>query len=108
MFRLEGNTIRIIRGDTGILSLSIDNYKIAPGDLVTFTVKRYIEDIDHVIKKIIDQFEDGKAKIILSEADTLNLEPGKYVYDIQVNLQDGRIDTVITPSQFIIERGVTE
>ena len=39
---------------------------------------------------------------------TANLACGKYVYDVQVNLADGSIYTVINPAQFIITKGVTE
>ena len=36
-----------------------------------------------------------------------NLEPGTYWYDIQLNLADGRVDTVVGPAKFKIRGGVT-
>ena len=107
MFSIEDGYITITKGDTVVITLNLDNYKLAPGDTVTMTVKRNVNNPDFVIQKIVTEFEDGKAKIVLLEEDT-NITPGKYKYDVQLDLADGRIDTVITPSVFKIEKGVTD
>ena len=31
----------------------------------------------------------------------------KYFYDIQVNTKDGRVDTVIAPSKFVVMEGIS-
>jgi len=106
MFSIEGNTISLTTGDTAIIELTLDNYKLVEGDSVVFTVKKNISDMRPLIEKTVYSFEDGKAKFMLFSGDT-GLTPGKYIYDVQVNLSDGRIDTVIPPSTFKILKGVS-
>ena len=107
MFSIEGNIINVTKGDTAVINLSLDNYKLQEGDRVTLTVKANINDTVYVLQKIVTEFEEGTAKIMLSSSDT-NIEPIKYTYDIQVDLADGRIQTVVTPSVFRVLKGVTD
>ena len=107
MFSIEGNIINVTKGDTGVINLALDNYKLQEGDKVTLTVKQNINDSVYVLQKIVTEFEDGTAKIMLSSSDT-NIEPIKYVYDIQVDLADGRVQTVVIPSAFKVLKGVTD
>ena len=51
-------------------------------------------------------FQEGKAIINLIPSDTINLSGG-YEYDIEVKRLDGTVTTIIKPSQFIINLGVT-
>lgn len=106
MFKIENNKITIIQGDTGILNLSLDNYKLGEGDVVYFTaIIRSTKEI--VINKKIEEFLDGVAVIYFTKEDTINLDLGTYFYDVQVNTKDGRIDTVITPSKFVVMEGIS-
>ena len=107
MFSVEGNIINVTKGDTGVINLALDNYKLQEGDKVTLTVKQNINDSVYVLQKVVTEFEDGTAKIMLSSSDT-NIEPIKYVYDIQVDLADGRVQTVVIPSTFKVLKGVTD
>ena len=107
MFSIEGNIINVTKGDTAVVNLALDNYKFQEGDRVTLTVKNNINDTVYVLQKIVTEFEEGTAKIMLSSDDT-NVEPIKYVYDIQVDLADGRVQTVVTPSTFKVLKGVTD
>ena len=107
MFSVEGNIINVTKGDTGVINLALDNYKLQEGDKVTLTVKQNINDSVYVLQKIVTEFEEGTAKIMLSSSDT-NIEPIKYVYDIQVDLADGRVQTVVIPSIFKVLKGVTD
>ena len=102
----DKNRIKVIQGDTGILDLSLDNYKLKDGDKAYFTVKKDFATEEAVIFKEITKFTDGKAKFIFTAEDT-NLEVGIYLYDVQCNLADGRVDTVITASKFQVLGGVT-
>lgn len=107
MFTIEDNYMTVVKGDTAIFNLEIENYKLEYGDIVYFTVKESIDDKEPpVIRKVVNEFEDGIAKFSLTSDDT-NIETGKYYYDIQVSLLDGRVDTVITPSRFKVIGGVT-
>lgn len=106
MFTIENNRIRVIQGDTGIIELELDNHSLIEGDVVYFTVKEDY-DTEVLIFKEITEFENGKAKIVLTSEDT-SLKQGTYKYDIQCNLADGRVDTVISPSIFQVLGGITD
>lgn len=106
MFTIENNRIRVIQGDTGIIELELDNHSLKEGDKVYFTIKESY-DTPILVFKEITEFENGKAKIVLTSQDT-NLKAGIYMYDVQCNLTDGRVDTVITPSAFQVLGGITD
>ena len=101
------NIIKVIQGDTGILELALEGYELKEGDKVYFTVKKDYTSGKALIFKEVTKFEDGKAKIILNSDDT-NLGAGTYLYDVQCNLADGRVDTVIVPTKFTVLGGVTD
>ena len=42
-----------------------------------------------------------------SDKEDTNIKAGNYIYDIQVSLQDGRVDTIVLPSKFEVLEGVT-
>lgn len=106
MFRISGNDISITRGDTAIIDFSLNDYVLTDGDTVYFSVKKSVNYEESVIQKIITSFAGGKALIELSATDT-DIEARSYVYDIQCNLADGRVDTVIGPAKFAVLEGVT-
>ena len=88
-FDKETLTMSMIAKDTGDFVLALDNYLLDEGDTVKFTVNTETQLETHI-----------------SETDS-NLEPGTYWYDIQLNLADGRVDTVVGPAKFKIRGGVT-
>ena len=101
------NRIKVIQGDTGIVDLSLDNYNLKDGDKAYFTVKKDYTTQETLIFKEVTKFVDGKAKFIFTKEDT-NLAIGLYLYDVQCNLADGRVDTVITASKFQVLGGITD
>ena len=108
MLNLDKDTykITIIRKDTGDLTITIENYLLDEGDEVVFTVNTGY-DLEHsLIQKRITEFQDDSALVHLNVEDT-DLEPGEYLYDIQVNTADGRVDTVLGPAKFKIIGGIT-
>ena len=99
--------IKIIAKDTGDFVFELDNYFLADGDEVVFTVAEELENEQFVLQKKITEFNpDGTAMIRLTSEDT-NLPIGTYLYDIQINAADGRVDTVIGPAKFKVVGGVT-
>ena len=99
--------IKIIAKDTGDFVFELDNYFLADGDEVVFTVAEELENEQFVLQKKITEFNsDGTATIRLTSEDT-NLPIGTYLYDIQINAADGRVDTVIGPAKFKVVGGVT-
>lgn len=107
MFTIDGTTMKVIQGDTGEFELTLDNYTFVEGDKVYMTVKKNLKDVHVIFQKVVTEFPMNKAKIKLEYEDT-NLEQGKYYYDIQCSLADGRIDTVIPPSVFFVMEGITD
>ena len=114
MFVIEkGNKIKIVQGDTGCIRLKINNYPLSEGDEVIFGLAskpqpQVIEQTnDLLIRKTVTDFdEEGCAHIFIEGEDTLDLEPGVYLYEIQVNTKDGRIDTVVNATKLTILEGI--
>lgn len=108
MLKFDNDTkkISMIVKDTGSLTVNVENYVLNEGDEVVFTVNKTREDEHPLIQKRVQVFDDGKAVIQLSVSDT-NVQPGDYLYDIQVNGADGRVDTVVGPAKFKFEGGIT-
>lgn len=102
----ENNTITIVKKDTAYFSISLDNYELMNGDILTFTVAREKESQNPLIQKRITEFDEGLAVIFLDTEDT-NLDKGSYYYDIQLNTHDGLVDTIVGPAKFKIIEGVT-
>ena len=97
------NKIKIVRGDTGCIEFTVQNYSLSKGDKVKFTVKASMTATEPAILKEITEFtENGTALIVLNEEDTNSLAAGDYLYEIEVRLRDGSVDTVITATQFKI------
>lgn len=105
MFKIEDELMTVIQGDTALFDIRLDNYEFVNGDVVYFTIKKNISDSVNKLQKVVNSFKNGVAQISLSSADT-NLIPGNYYYDIEVNLADGRIDTIIGPAKFKVLSGV--
>lgn len=104
-YNKDTNMISMIAKDTGDFVVSLDNYLLADGDSVYFTVNTDVEKENPLISKEVKEFVDNKAVIRLTTQDT-NLAVGTYLYDIQVNTADGRVDTVLGPAKFKIMGGV--
>lgn len=95
MFIDGNNNITIIRSDEVTIGFKIDDYDFVIGDKVIFMIgDNYFST--YIIKKEIIEFDvvDGCANIVLS-ADETSILAGEYVYDIRVELADGRKETVI-------------
>lgn len=114
MFVIEkGNKIKMVQGDTGCIRLKINNYPLSEGDEVIFglalkPLPQAIEQFnDLLIRKTVTDFdEEGCAHIFIEGEDTLDLEPGVYLYEIQINTKDGRIDTVVNATKLTILEGI--
>lgn len=107
MYKVIDNTIYITRGDSAVLSCDItkkdgSKYTLQEGDVLEFTIKRNASTKEVVIHKVI---EDGVFKLEPSE--TEGLAYGTYKYDVQLTFADGSVDTIITPSDFVVLEEVT-
>ena len=122
MFKIEtGNKIVTINGDTGYFNIIVDDYAFVDGDMVTFTAassqnyrspnisKSIIKGKENLDEDgdVMGYFnEDGSCTFLIHSKDTALLN-GDYMYDVQLNLADGRVDTIIGPSTLTVKKGVT-
>lgn len=104
-YNVDTRTITMVAKDTGDFVISIDNYLLAEGDTVYFTVNDSLEKETALISLAVNEFINNKAVFHLTAQNT-NLAPGDYYYDVQVNTADGRVDTVLGPAKFKITGGV--
>lgn len=104
-YNVDTRTITMVAKDTGDFVIAIDNYLLAEGDTVYFTVNDSLEKENALISLVVKEFINNKAVFHLTAQNT-NLAPGDYYYDVQVNTADGRVDTVLGPAKFKITGGV--
>ena len=106
MFKISSDKkITMVQGDTGVIWIRISNYKLSQGDEVRFAIVNKANpsilicqhsDKKIVLEKQVTVFQkDGSARITIEPYDTEYLQPGKYLYEIQVETKDGIIDTVV-------------
>lgn len=105
MMKIKGQNITHMRGDTGCIDIILysngNPYTMQDGDTLTFSVKRNINDSDYVVQKT-----SKSNKVIFQHSDTKDLQPGNYVYDIQVQTALGQVQT-IGPAKYVIQADIT-
>lgn len=113
------NTITMTAGTSKTFNLTVTDCDGNPVDItgarIIFTVKGCVDDTQPIIQKdsnnpleiVLTLPRLGQAQIYLQPADTLNLDPGEYVFDVWVILPSGKRYQVIIPTPFIIKAGVT-
>lgn len=96
MFQISKNNIKIIRGDTGELELSLtlddeEQTVVAPEAYTAiFSLKKNVDDVAYIFQK-----ELVNGKVSFTHADTNFLPYGMYVYDIQITLlEDNSVHTL--------------
>jgi hypothetical protein len=115
-FSVYGNNIRLTRGDSATLLLSITDknklpFELCDRDFVYFTVKHTdVSQTTAFQKKLsIEEYDTDtkQLKIQIDPADTDGLSCKPYKYDIELKLADGTVNTIIEPSSFIITPEIT-
>lgn len=108
---IQGKNISMTRGDSESITVTYKKDKeyvdFVTGDIVYFTVKETIYSEAIKLQKIVTEFVEGKAIIELAPEDTRVLDFRTYIYDIQVTGADGKVLTLIKPSNFTIDGEVT-
>lgn len=94
MFQVTKNNVKMVRGDTGEVELTLTLEGGTAIDPAAYTavlsLKKSVDDVATILKKT---FTNGK--VSFSHEDTNNLPYGTYVYDVQVELlEDGSIHTI--------------
>lgn len=107
MLYIEGQTIRLTRGDTAYLQIplttAVGAYEMAPEDTLTFSVKKNTRDVEYSFQKKVT----GSNNVHILPIDTSALAFGQYTYDVQLDTNDGDVFTVIPPSTFEVLKEVT-
>ena len=102
-------TIRLTRGDTAVLSVTITNeldyseYVVQEDDTLTLSVRKTANDptLSFSVNTV------GSSTFRIKPSDTANLSFGKYKYDVQLTRANGDVHTVIGPITFEIMQEVT-
>ena len=96
MYRIEGNTISLTRGDSFFCTLTLkkngQTYTPAQGDVIRFAMKKNYNSPTVLIEKTIP---NDTLLLHLLPADTKQLQTGRYVYDIELTDDSGEVDTFI-------------
>lgn len=95
----QGNTKKITFGTTGIPDIndvnSIDWYVVTSNNQDEIVLeKNYPEDISYVVEGDIIHIS-----LIIDEADTLNLEPRKYIHELKIRDTDAGTNYTSTISR---------
>lgn len=93
--------LSITQHDNAVLDFSLENRQLVEGDKVLFVVKKSLSQENYDIEIQVESFENGIAKIFISEDDT-SIDVGKYYYSICVHTVDGKISTVISSKLKVI------
>lgn len=105
MLEITNNNIKLTRGDTAVLNLSVtdaagDTYDYS-SDLTQFTVKRNCVTEDIVLQKTFNG-----TSIELEPSDTNNLNYGIYRFDVKVITPEDKVYTVIEDHDFVLTNEV--
>lgn len=106
MIKIQGTNITHMRGDTDTINVALTingaAYTMASGDKAVFSVKQDLDATDYVFQLPISQ--DGKVKF--EHSTTQGLAAGGYVWDIQLTMSDGTVQT-IGPGKYKLLADVT-
>lgn len=104
MIRIKGTTISLVRGDSAMIQITINDadgnvYTPAEGDSIRFAVKKSYYQVDPDLVKTIP---NDTLVLTLEPADTKDLDFGPYKYDIELTTEDGEVDTFIAMAELWI------
>ena len=106
MFIIDNlNKITIIEGDSGCFDVAVDDYEFVEGDTLYFSVKEKDAE-EYLFQKEITEFDKNVATLVIEPEDTKG-KVGAYMYDVQISLENGYVDTVIPPTKFTVKGGIT-
>lgn len=113
MLIIQGTDITLTRGNTAELSVLPKNedstpYMLVEGDTVLFTVKNHVGKalVQKIVNSTEQDAETGELPVILSPADTINLAPQAYTYDVVLVTAVGDAYTFIPLSAFVITTAI--
>ena len=110
MFKIEGTTITITKGDTlkALLHLHTgdgEEYIPTSGDVIRFALKSDYSDPDPLLYKVIDN-RTMELRLESSETKQLTARNEPYVYDMQITIPNGDVITFIERALFYVTEEV--
>lgn len=104
MYKIEGTTITLTRGDSFYSEIKIKTaagaaYTPQAGESVRFALKRFYTDTEPLILKTIPT---DTLLLYLAPEETKALAVGEYVYDVELTRANGDVDTFIHEAKFIV------
>ena len=97
----------LTRGDTPTIRIEIASFTPQTGDYIKFSVKKSFTDSTKLISKTINDFytENGKiyCDLTFTKQDTAGLFFGDFVYDFEINMNDGYVETPILGKFTLLE-----
>lgn len=110
MVSINGSTITMTRGDTLNVRLEIcyadgTPYVVRAGDVVRFALKQRYTDEEALISREIPH-DTMTLRLEASETKQLRAGWAPYVYDVQITMEDGTVDTFIDRAKFIVTEEV--
>lgn len=98
MLYIEDNIVSITQNDDAVLEINLQTsagepYEMEAGDVLTLTVREYPRTGSPVL--LAASSAPGSNRIVLSGADTQRICPGKYSYDVQIDMANGERYTVL-------------
>ncbi len=103
--------LKMVRGSTQMIEIQVvgpegEPYALLEGEVIRFGVKNSDCSGGYLVKKDSTELIEGIARIVLRPEDTIEMDPGRYCYD--VGLQSGsHYYSVVKYSDFILEPNVT-
>lgn len=90
------NKIQLTKGDSAYITVSLTGldgnpYDMVSGDMLALTVRKKAEDASPVLLQVTSDTNT----IMLKPAQTAQLHPGNYSYDIQLTTAAGDVFTVV-------------
>lgn len=110
MVNVSGKTITLTRGDTLDTTISIktsDGQTFVPSqrDEIRFCCKSSYRDKSPIIKKIIPN-NTLQLRLESNETKKLTARREPYVFDIQITMADGTVDTFISEGHLFVREEV--
>ena len=107
MYKVNGTTITMTRGDTARINVKIlmdgEEYTPEQGDVIRFAAKKDYADDETAILKIVP---NDTMILTIEPADTKQLDFGYYKYDMQITFADGDVYTFIAKATLVIDKEV--
>lgn len=106
MYKIDGTTISLVRGDSMATELTLKRktngevYTPVEGDAISFAMKRSAYDRGEPI--LVKSVPTDTLMLALLPTDTAGLAFGEYAYEMQMTFADGTVDTFIANARLML------